>query len=372
MVRAMQVDGRWKIVGRATETANEYLVWLIGAGRSSYTQRSYALAVASFLRWLADADRSVESVDRTLIVAMLSEWAPTRSAATVNHRLAALGSFFGWLIDRDIDGGPWAARDNPVPVRDQRRTNHMVGRDAPPRERLDLRRRLPVLIPRTVTPADSERLLSVMSCLRDRALLLVLLRTGARIGDWIAVDDRHGVLGLAVDDVDATGGWIRVRLKGSRREHRVPLAPDACDAWRVYLSGERIGPDHGWAWSGRRRGAGRPLRYDAFASMLRSAAQRCGVVVHAHMFRHTLAQDLVDHGALHAAQAVLGHSSIATTADRYARTSEPLMVAAVADAATRARRRETARALNPGPTGWVFPYDESTIATLDALTERRS
>ena len=368
MVRATQVDGRWVLTGGEVGDANEFLTMLVVAGRSSYTQRSYALGLASFLRWLAERERSLLSVDRRLIIAMLGQWAPTRSAATVNHRLAVLGSLFSWLIDRDADGGVWLGRAIPVPVRDGRVAHRMAGRDMPVRERVDLRRRVPVKVPRTVSAADSERLVEATSCQRDRAILLVLLRSGARIGDWLGAGDRHGVLGLAVDDIDAMGGWVRVRLKGSRSEHRVPLAPDACDAWRAYLLGERAVGSGDWAWAGRRRGAGRPLGYDAFASALKATAGRAGVAVHAHMFRHTLAQDLVDNGSLHVAQGMLGHSSIATTADRYSRTSEAVMVAAMADAAGRAERRLHRI---EGGGGWVFPYDARTIEVLDALVERR-
>lgn len=148
---------------------------------------------------------------------MLSEWAPTRAAATINHRLAVLGSLFASMIERDVDGGPWAGRANPVPVGDQRPTGRMSGRDKPLRQRVDLRRRVPVTIPRTIRAGDVDALISAASSLLDKAILLVLLRTGARIGGWVAVDDRHGVLGLGFDDIDALDGWVRVREGVTKR-----------------------------------------------------------------------------------------------------------------------------------------------------------
>lgn len=368
MVKATKVEDRWELVGDDgdLDDANEFLVWLAASGRSSYTQRSYAIALASFLAWLAARERPLLSVDRPLIVAMLAEWGSSRAPATVNHRLAVLGSLFSWLIERDADGGPWAGRRSPVPVRDRSPSHRMAGRDAAPRERVDLRRRKPVSIPRTLTTAECSALIAAAPSPRDRALLMMLLRTGARIGDWIADDDRHGILGLAVGDIDLERGWVVVRLKGNRRDHRVPMTSDVVEAWRSYRSALQDDPQ--WAWSGQRRGAGRPLRYPAFAAMLSATGLRAGVTVHAHMFRHTLAQAIVEHAGVHAAQGVLGHVSIATTADRYARTDETAVVAAVADAARRARQRR-AVAFDGACGAWVFAYDDTTIAVLDSLVD---
>ena len=62
MVRAMQVDGRWVLAGGDVGDANEFLMSLFAAGRSSYTLRSYALGLASFLRWVGEGDRRLVGV----------------------------------------------------------------------------------------------------------------------------------------------------------------------------------------------------------------------------------------------------------------------------------------------------------------------
>jgi site-specific recombinase XerD len=81
-----------------------------------------------------------------------------------------------------------------------------------------------------------------------------------------------------------------------------------------------------------RRGHGRPLGYATFEAQLRELGRRAGVRVTAHMFRHALAQALVDTAGLKVAQEVLGHANVSTTARSYARVDEAAMVTALAAA----------------------------------------
>ena len=53
--------------------------------------------------------------------------------------------------------------------------------------------KLPEVLPRAMNPADVKKLLSVIDDIRDRALILLLLRTGMRIGE---------ALGLRLNDLD--------------------------------------------------------------------------------------------------------------------------------------------------------------------------
>jgi len=95
------------------------------------------------------------------------------------------------------------------------------------------------------------------------------------------------------------------------------------------------------------------------------------------MFRHTLAQVLVETCGLKVAQEVLGHSLLSTTADAYARLYHAALVRALAganaaqDAAARSSARGSALARPAGARvderTYVFPYDELTIAELDAI-----
>ena len=91
----------------------------------------------------------------------------------------------------------------------------------------------------------------------------------------------------------------------------------------------------------------------------------------AHMFRHALAQAVVDVAGLKVAQEMLGHAHISTTADTYSHVDEQAMVAAVEQARDLFDLRAATKP-GPGTTGGsVFPYAPSTLAELDAAADGR-
>ena len=160
-----------------------------------------------------------------------------------------------------------------------------------------------------------------------QALVMLLWRTGQRVGDWSQLQGRHGVLGMALADLDRRTGSVVVRLKGARDEHRVPVVEEFWPVFSRYLAEERGFGDPGApAWLAR---GGRALSYATFESSLRYLGGKVGARVNAHMFRHTLAQVLVDNCGLKVAQEVLGHSHLSTTADAYTRVDQAALVRAL-------------------------------------------
>ena len=212
----------------------------------------------------------------------------------------------------------------------------MAGRDLPRRGRLELHRREPRLLPRDLDPAVAELLAAAPPSARDRAIVTLLLRTGQRIGDWSDEHGRHGVLGMRLADVDHRRRAITVRLKGARDEHRVPVTPDWWPLLDEYLNTERGQANTPALWTGRRQGKDRPLRYAAFETSFRRTTARLGVHATAHMFRHTVAQQLVDTAGLKVAQEILGHRHVSTTAEEYAYADEKAMLAALTEVACEA------------------------------------
>jgi len=359
--------------------ATAFLTSLVARGRSSYTLRSYAAGLEHFLAWTAAHGVGLVDVRRATVDAYVAEFArgegggvaAGRAPTTVNHRVSVLAGLFAFLIERDelAGGGVWSGRVSPVPaaVSGMADRHGMAGRDAPRRgRRSELRRRVPVRLPARVEPDAVAALLAVARSQRDRALVTLLWRCGQRIGDWSDEHGRHGVLGMRLGDLDRASSTIVVRLKGARDEHRVPVSADFWPYFSAYVRDERgLGAPEDPAWVALRRGHGRPLGYASFESQLRELGRRAGVRVTAHMFRHALAQALVDTAGLKVAQEVLGHANVSTTARTYCRVDEAAMVQALAAAreildAPRAAVSDGAR-----NGGFVFDYDPVTLSELE-------
>ncbi len=214
--------------------------------------------------------------------------------ATVGRKMAALRTFFKFLVKRGI------LQDNPA---------QMV---ASPRQV----RPIPVYL----TVDQVVRLLDGMedtstAGLRNRAMFEIMYSSGLRVSE---------LAGMNVGDVDEKAGMVQVLGKGSK-QRRVPIGRHALEALAAYrrrLCDETgIGPD-----------AKGPLFLNKFskrlsarsvARFLAQTARACGlpVPVSPHALRHSFATHLLDAGAdLKAVQELLGHESLATT-QRYTHVS---------------------------------------------------
>jgi integrase/recombinase XerD len=168
-------------------------------------------------------------------------------------------------------------------------------------------------LPARLTPEEVERVLAVYRdgsaiSLRNHAILVLLARLGLRAQD---------VVSLRLDDIDWADGYFDLRPGKSHRARSLPLPHDVGQAIVAYLQ------------DGRPQSASRqvflcsrpPFRSLISASVwaiVRHAFTRAGIIVPpgiaSHIFRHTVASHLVNHGASFKDVAdVLGHQSIETT-----------------------------------------------------------
>jgi integrase/recombinase XerD len=171
----------------------------------------------------------------------------------------------------------------------------------------------PRSLPKAIPLEDVEALLEAAGfdqtplALRDRALLEVLYATGARISEAV---------GLDLDDLDLSGGSVRLLGKGSK-ERVVPVGRFARSAVEAYLVRARpalVTARSGAAVFLNSRG-GRLSRQSAWA-VLRAAAEKAGLGgdLSPHTLRHSFATHLLDGGAdVRVVQELLGHASVTTT-----------------------------------------------------------
>lgn len=108
------------------------------------------------------------------------------------------------------------------------------------------------------------------------------------------------------------------------------------------------------------------MRYPAFEASFRATATRLGVHATSHMFRHTVAQLLVDTAGLHVAQQILGHRNVSTTADVYAYVDEKAMLKALVESRSPSAERAP-DCCGRNPDVGMRDYAPETIAALDDL-----
>jgi integrase len=154
--------------------------------------------------------------------------------------------------------------------------------------------------------------------LRDRAIILLLVRLGLRAGD---------VVRLRLADIEWESGTLRV-LGKSRYEVRLPVPQDVGDAVLRYLECRtKVGAtDRVFV---RNIAPFRPfVSNHCVSGVVKRALRRAGIIAPAtgaHLLRHTAATQMLHHGVpLDQIGLVLRHRGIDTTA-RYAEVDVRLL-----------------------------------------------
>jgi len=257
---------------------------LLATRRAPKTVEAYRRDLSALADWLEGPVSAVKTEQLERYLAELR--AAGLSPATIARRVAAFRSFFR---HQTLLG---ARTDNPA-------------------AELDLPRRRRTL-PRTLSPAEAERLVEAASGttprdLRDRALVELLYGAGLRVSEAVGLD-KSGV------DLDAR--LVRCIGKGSK-ERVVPIGRQAVEALRRYLSRGRpfLDARHRPELFLNAKGGGL-TRAGAFL-ILRRLATKAGLEpdrVHPHLLRHSFATHLLEGGAdLRSVQEMLGHADLATT-----------------------------------------------------------
>lgn len=241
------------------------------------------------------------------------------SAATIKRRLAAVSSFYGYLITRDdVD-----VTANPVPRGIATRQSRSRGGRGLPLVR-GVRR-----LPRILEVDEIDALMGALRTERDRAMTQAMVLGGLR---------RCEVLGLRLGDL-RFGEWrVLIREGKGGHERLVPLSPTFFATVARYMDHERpeTSSESLFVVLKGARG-GRPLSVPGLDQIIRAARERAGLSHGTcHELRHTCFTRLREAGmAIEAIQAQAGHRSITSTrvylhlsldwlADEYRRASEAI------------------------------------------------
>jgi site-specific recombinase XerD len=251
---------------------------------SPNTQRAYQADLTHFLAWLTESDLADLWEAPTRYISFLSGQGLAKSS--IARRASSLKTFLKYLIRE----GELTAKDVPLQF-----------------HRPKLPKRLPTfltaaVIDKLLTPAEDTPLAA-----RNAAIIEGLFSSGMRVAELV---------GLNMEDVDWQQGELRIRGKGGR-ERMGFVSPRGLALWHQYRA-------HWLILAGGRepRGTdpvflnyqGQRLDVRSVRRVLLAAGQPLGLTLHPHLFRHSFATHLLNHGAdLRVVQELLGHVSIRST-----------------------------------------------------------
>jgi site-specific recombinase XerD len=203
------------------------------------------------------------------------------ATATINRRVAALCSFYRYLAMMSDD-----APANPV--RPRRHFIHQ-GRK----------------LPRDAKDEDLVRLFAAIDSSRDRAMFLLMLRCGLRVGE---------VRTLSMNDLylySVSGNLPRLWLHGKGDKERVAyLSSQAMNALEAWLEIRPNGSEQA-VFVNR---SGKRLTVTGIQLQLATYCQRAGIWVTCHQLRHTFGRHLVEARVpVTTIQKLMGHARIRTT-----------------------------------------------------------
>lgn len=268
--------------------AERYLRDQYRRGCQPNTMRSSCTAIELFLSFITRAGKPhLEQVTREDLYAFIEqEQDRGLKPLTVHTRLRAVKAFLRFLIDEEV-------------------VDHRV-----------LSRRIaikvPEALPRAIDPDDVKRLLGVIKDVRNRAMILVLLRTGMRIGE---------LLDTRVRDVSLKERRIEIYEAQKNRVGRVVyLSDDAQSALAKWF--KKRDPQKAFVFYAQGRDT---MTYQGARAMFMKYLVKAELANNGyslHCFRHTCASELLNAGMrLECLQQLLGHSSIEMTR-RYARLTD--------------------------------------------------
>ena len=270
------------------EAVKEFILHLYRRNCRSNTLRAYFGTLQIFLTFLHRIGRAhLEFLSREDLEAFL-EYEQDRSLkpSTVRTRLGLVKAFLRFLVRREVVHPEVLCRDIKI--------------------------KLPELLPRAMEPEEVKQLLAVVNKVRDRAMILVLLRTGMRIGE---------LLNTTVNDLNLKERKILIFQAEKTQVGRVVyLSDDAHQALLAWLAEKD--PQKSQLFYGQGHDS---LSYTAARMMLHRYLGQAGLTHKGHSLhslRHTFASELLNAGMrLECLQQLLGHTNLEVTR-RYAKLTD--------------------------------------------------
>jgi integrase/recombinase XerD len=270
------------------DAAREYLRHKYRQNCKANTLKNDFTTITLFLSYLTKCGRSkLSQISRAdLEVFVEHEQDRGLKIVSVNNRLGSLYAFLRYLIEQDLADAELLQRK--------------------------IKLKVPDALPRAMDPQDVKCLLAVLDGVRNRAMILLLLRAGMRIGE---------LLNTKLVDVHLADKKILIYEGEKNRKGRaVCISEDACQALDGWLQKRNPQKEYLFYSQGRQR-----MSYNNVRVIFKKYLKQAGLEhkdYSLHCLRHTFATELLNAGMrIECLQQLLGHSSIEMTL-RYGRLSD--------------------------------------------------
>ena len=271
------------------EHAEQYLLHLYRKSCRPSTLESNQTSIKLFLQFARDQQgiNDLDQVRRRTIEGFVEhEQDRGLKPMSVSGRLMSVHAFLGFLVEREV------LHPNVLKKK--------------------VRVKVPEALPRAIDPEDVKTLLAVINHVRDRAMILMLLRTGMRIGE---------LLNVRIPDINLKEKKVIIYEAQKTRVGRVVYFSDdgkeALSSWLKARDSKKefvfyaLGRNH-LGYAGARR------RFEKYIEAAGLSTK--GYTI--HCLRHTFASELLNAGMrLECLQHLLGHTSLEVTR-RYARLTD--------------------------------------------------
>jgi len=259
--------------------------------RRNFRPRTYAgalIAIYDFLSGVRDSGKTcLEEITKNDIEAFIEhEQDRGLMLSTVRTKLHCVNAFLGYAIDTGVVSAEVLARR--------------------------IRLKKPETLPRAMDPDDVKQLLFVIDNPRDRAMIMVLLRTGMRIGE---------LLNTKIQDLHVRDRRIDIYEGEKNRLGRVVyLSDDAMSALQAWLNIRDAHKEFLFYANGRKN-----MSYSTSHLVFERCLTKAGLAhkgYSLHALRHTFASEFLNAGMrIECLQPLMGHTSLDVTR-RYARLTD--------------------------------------------------
>ncbi|HSL87384.1 MAG TPA: site-specific integrase [Bacteroidales bacterium] len=269
------------------QLAIDYLHEKYSQNLAAATIASAGGTILSFLSFLAESEVDISQVSKQIIGGYIERDQDNGlKTGAIRTKLRALYTFIGFLVDRKIL--PYEILHKKIRIKPED------------------------LLPKAIPAQDIKSILGVIETTRDKALILLLLRTGMRIGE---------LLNVVVSDIQLPERKILLYLGEKNYEGRIVYySEDAEKALKDWLDIRDTNRRY-LIYSRTRQNMSYVTAWAVFKQAI-EAAGLSGKGYSLHSLRHTFATDMLNAGLrLEVLQQLLGHRSIEITR-RYARMSD--------------------------------------------------